>query len=147
MIFVIVLSTFIFLADRLLKILVFSNLNIGDSIPLIPGVVHITPVENTGVAFGLLENLDPLVFIFITFVSIFLVIIYFFVKKPSSFLAISALSIICGGALGNLFDRFFYGHVLDFIDLRIWPVFNIADAAISIGAVLLFVYLFKRERV
>lgn len=147
MIFVIVLSTFIFLADRLLKILVFSNLNIGDSIPLIPGVVHITPVENTGVAFGLLENLDPSVFIFITFVSIFLVIIYFFVKKPNSFLAISALSIICGGALGNLFDRFFYGHVLDFIDLRIWPVFNIADAAISIGAVLLFVYLFKRERV
>lgn len=146
MIFVIVLSTFIFLADRLLKILVFSNLNIGDSIPLIPGVVHITPVENTGVAFGLLENLDPSVFILITFVSIFLVIIYFFVKNPSSFLVISALSIICGGALGNLFDRFFYGHVLDFIDLRIWPVFNIADAAISIGAVLLFVYLFKRER-
>ena len=67
------------------------------------------------------------------------------IKRPESILLLSGIFLVFSGAASNLTDRILYGYVMDFIDLRIWPVFNIADSAITIGAFLILLYLFKQK--
>ena len=105
--------------------------------PLIKGVFHLTLIHNRGAAFGILKNQTP----FFIFVSILAVILIYSAlrnnkNKKYSFHNVS-LVLILAGALGNLIDRLRFGYVIDFLDLRIWPVFNVADSAITIGAILL----------
>jgi signal peptidase II len=121
--------------DRLTKIIVTSSLSLGQSLAVIRGVFHITLVHNRGAAFGILKN--QLILLIAT--SLFAVIlIYKNLKKNKADRIYSfALSLILGGALGNLIDRLIFGYVIDFLDFRIWPVFNVADSAITIGAALL----------
>lgn len=123
--------------DQLSKFLVTKNLSLNQSHPLIKGVLHFTLMHNRGAAFGVFKNHLPL-FIFAAITAI--VLIYFELKnerqRKYSIYFIS-LSLILAGALGNLIDRLFFGYVIDFLDFRIWPVFNVADSAITIGAVLL----------
>ena len=73
------------------------------------------------------------------------IIIYYYDKIPKNKYAEISAALILGGAVGNLIDRVLRGHVIDFIDLRIWPSFNIADTAISIGAIGLILYLIKKK--
>lgn len=108
----------------------------GSSYPLIPGILHITHVRNPGAAFGLLPN-QHFVFLFVSIgVIIFILYYYWRVKSVSRSLAI-AFSLVLGGAIGNLIDRVASGRVTDFIDLRVWPVFNVADSAIVVGVILI----------
>lgn len=134
--------TAIVLLDRLSKIYFLNLLDVGESIPLIRNVVHFTLVFNTGIAFGLFKN-QGIIFVIIAVIAIVLLIYniyyYFQHEKVLSRTYIVAVSLILGGAIGNLIDRIYYGQVIDFIDLRIWPVFNIADSAITIGAILFVV--------
>jgi len=121
--------------DQLTKYLAVKTLSLGQSISVIKGILHFTLIHNRGAAFGMLKNQTNLFIL----TSIFaIILIYFNLKKyrkaPSY---IISLSLILGGALGNLVDRLFLGYVIDFLDLRIWPVFNIADSAITLGAILL----------
>ncbi len=129
--------------DRMTKIYFSDFLSVGESLPIIKNVFHMTLVHNTGIAFGLFKN-QGIVFIVIPIIAIILLIfnIYYYRHNRSelSRFYIVAFSLILGGAIGNLIDRIYFGYVIDFIDLRIWPVFNIADSAITIGAILL---LFK----
>ena len=126
--------------DRLSKVFFSHLLLLGESLPVIRNVIHMTLVHNTGIAFGLFKN-QGIVFIIIPLIMIVLLIYNFYHYKYSSEklsrLYIVAVSLILAGAVGNLIDRIFYGYVIDFIDLRFWPVFNIADSAITIGAFLL----------
>lgn len=133
MIFIIVI--FILSLDQLTKFLVTKNLSLNQSIPVIKGIFHLSLIHNRGGAFGILKNQVP---IFILTSIFAIILIYFNLKssKQKKFYSIS-LSLILAGALGNLIDRLFLGYVIDFLDLRIWPVFNVADSAITIGAVLL----------
>lgn len=94
-----------------------------------------TSTVNTGIAFGFLQGYN---WIFIIVSLIVLVICIFNYKKHKL-----EFSLIIGGLLGNLTDRIFFGYVRDFIDLRIWPVFNIADSVIVIGVLLLAYKMFK----
>ena len=140
--FIIVLVTLSL--DRLTKFLITKNLFQNQSIPIIKGIFHITLVHNRGAAFGILKNQIPLFIV----TSLFAVIlIYFNLKKNRQSKSYSiALSLILAGALGNLVDRLFFGYVIDFLDFRIWPVFNVADSAITIGAILLgYSILFKKN--
>lgn len=111
--------------------------------PLIQNVVHFTYVENRGMAFGLFQNTQiPLIII----TSLILVAGLFFMikeKKRKSLLYKTAVSLVVGGAVGNLIDRAFIGYVVDFIDLRFinFFVFNVSDSCITIGAVLAAVYI------
>ncbi len=132
---------FIFSLDRLAKFIVLKYLSVSDSIPVINGVFHLTLVYNRGAAFGMLKNQVPL-FIFVSLAAI--VLIFINLKKENSFLSRISLSLILAGALGNLVDRVFLGYVVDFLDFRIWPVFNIADSAITIGAILLGYTILKK---
>lgn len=116
-------------------------MDIGNSIPIIKGILHITYIENMHTAFGVFKYHS------IFFIIAILIILFsaFFVQKRIIFkenqkIYISLL-LILGGGIGNLTDRIIYqGKVIDFIDFRIWPIFNIADIAIVIGTFMLLVY-------
>ena len=133
--------------DQLTKFIITKNLSLNQSIPIIKGIFHLTLVHNRGAAFGILRNQIPL-FIFTSLFAT--VLIYFNLKdtrfKKSLIYKIS-LSLILAGALGNLIDRLFLGYVVDFLDFRIWPVFNVADSAITVGAILLGYSILKKERI
>ena len=129
--------TVVVFTDRFLKIYFSKVLALGESCPVIRNVVHMTLVHNTGIAFGLFKN-QGIIFIIIPITAIILLAfnIYYYRsnKENLSRMYIVAFSLILGGAIGNLIDRITFGYVIDFIDFRIWPVFNVADSAITIGA-------------
>lgn len=110
----------------------------GDSIPLIHGVLHLTYVQNTGAAFGVLRHTGPLL-VLISFVVI--VVLTSALRQAqhergeswSARLRRYGMILMLAGAMGNVVDRLWLGYVVDFVDLRVWPVFNLADSAISVG--------------
>lgn len=124
----------VFLIDRLLKNAVLERLAVGETRAVFPGMFHITHVSNTGAAFGILKGSVPFL-IFTTVCAVF-TIVFLLNRRSASWLENLAWALVLGGALGNLYDRLVYGHVVDFIDLRVWPVFNLADSAICAGVVL-----------
>lgn len=139
-------ATLVFVADRLSKYVAVNSLAAGESIRVIPGVFHITLVLNSGAAFGLLKNW-AVFFILFSLLAIALIILFIANSSGMSLMLATSLALILGGAAGNLVDRLKFGYVIDFLDFRIWPVFNIADSAISIGIVLLAAALiFKRSQ-
>ncbi|RKY31442.1 MAG: signal peptidase II [Candidatus Omnitrophota bacterium] len=135
MIFIIIFI--VLFLDQLTKLIATNNLILNKSFPVIKGIFHFTLVYNRGAAFGLLKGQIPL-FVFTSIFAIILVLLAIRdYKEKKISLQVFALSLILAGGLGNLIDRIFLGYVVDFLDFRIWPVFNIADSAITIGAVLL----------
>lgn len=146
-IFLAIIATFsIVFFDRVTKAFFSDLLAYGESLPVIRNVLHMTLVHNTGVAFGFFKD-QGIVFIVIPIIAVFLLVfnIYYYRQNNEALSRsyIVAFSLILGGAIGNLIDRIVYGHVIDFIDFRIWPVFNIADSAITIGAVLIAFKCFR----
>lgn len=97
-------------------------------------------VANTGITFGLLKGYN-IFFILLSLFVIFLVLYYYRKNEKYSL----AFNFILVGAFGNLIDRIFRGYVIDFIDFKVWPVFNLADAFVTFGALLLIYYLFKEK--
>jgi len=132
-----IITLFILFLDQSSKLLAVRSLLLNQSLPLIKGIFHLTLIHNRGAAFGILKNQTPL-FIFISISAV--ILIYLALRnnkcKGYTFYNIS-LALILAGALGNLIDRIRLGCVIDFLDFRIWPVFNVADSAITIGAILL----------
>lgn len=140
MTFVVVL---IFLLDQVSKYLVATTFRVGESRALVPGLLHLTYVRNTGGAFGLLKGWVPLLIV-ISLVAIIVIVRIAVMRQavsPRQRIGQYAVAAILGGALGNLVDRLHLGYVVDFLDFRVWPVFNIADTAITVGVVLLIVEL------
>lgn len=135
--------------DRLSKIFFSHLLSLGESWVIFRNVLHMTLVHNTGIAFGMFKN-QGVVFIIIPLILIALLVYNFYHYKYNneklSRIYVVAVSLIIAGAIGNLVDRILYGYVIDFIDFRIWPVFNIADSAITIGACLLLWRINAKER-
>ena len=121
--------------DQLIKRLVMDRFTPGESLPLIPSVLHLTYVQNRGAAFGLLQGQQLL------FIGLALLVIGWLgrelIKTGTSRLVAWSAALVLGGAAGNLLDRICLGYVVDFIDVRVWPVFNVGDSAITIGVALL----------
>ena len=136
--------------DRITKVFFTHVLAEGESLPIIRNVLHMTLVHNTGIAFGLFKGQD-FVFIVVPVIAIILlaynIYYYKYNNEKLSRAYIVAISLILGGAIGNLVDRIYFGHVIDFIDFRVWPVFNIADSAITIGAVIIALNCLKQTAV
>jgi signal peptidase II len=130
--------------DQLTKLIVRHTMPLHDSVNVIPGLLDITHVQNTGAAFGILNAADfpykPAVMIAIAAIALVAIAAYGAQLGFHERLARFGLSLILGGAFGNLIDRAIAGHVVDFVDVyfgsaHFWA-FNVADAAITIGAVL-----------
>ncbi|MCK4859067.1 MAG: signal peptidase II [Candidatus Omnitrophica bacterium] len=129
----------IIFADQISKFFARSNLNFlpQQSIPIIKNFFHLTLVQNKGTAFGLFKN-QSFFFVFISLLAVISLFYFLFFKKGDNYPRI-ALCLILGGAVGNLIDRLVFGFVIDFLDFRIWPVFNLADSFICIGAGLMLI--------
>ena len=133
------LAVLIFVIDQFSKFLVRDQLLFRESFPS-DGFLRLTHTHNTGSAFGIFQDQNtPLIAVSIVGVGI-LIMIYRSQRVPSNLLRLS-LGLQIGGALGNLFDRVRLGHVTDFMDVGTWPVFNVADASIITGLVIL-AYIF-----
>ncbi|HVL67278.1 MAG TPA: signal peptidase II [Vicinamibacterales bacterium] len=140
--------------DQLTKAAVRANLSLGESRTVIPGFLDLTHVQNTGAAFGLLNNVDfpykHLVMIGIAGIALLAIAFYATQLGFNERLARLGLALILGGAFGNLIDRTVAGHVLDFVDVysgdvHFWA-FNVADAAITVGAIFVLLDTFGLGR-
>lgn len=146
-------AALIVILDQVTKVLVMSRIPVYGSIVVIPGFFDLTHIYNTGGAFGFLAGESSVyrhLFFLTASVAAMGMIVYLYVKTPPHFVFLrGGLSLILGGAVGNVTDRIRIGKVVDFIDLHIkdlhWPAFNIADSAITLG-ILIFIYhlLFKK---
>jgi signal peptidase II len=131
--------------DQWSKYVVSTSFLAGESRPLIPHALYMTYVQNHAGAFGLFGT-QP--WLLVVMALIVLGVFWYAYRElvARSLLVRLAFGGIAGGAIGNIVDRFHYGFVVDFIDLRWWPVFNVADSCITIGVVLLILSTFRRER-
>lgn len=128
-------------ADQAVKLWIQGNVTLGETFFKIPHITDFVFVKNTGAAFSILSGKVSL----LSAISILFcigVVVYMIWKRPKSPLLCTALTLIFSGALGNAIDRLAYGYVVDFIRLSFinFPVFNIADIAITVGAGLIVVY-------
>lgn len=139
--------------DQATKVLVASRLVPGESIEIVPGVLHFTLVRNTGMAFGLLSGIDiPLKSLLMTLLSLgaLAAVVYYALRAPGgSRMTETGLALILGGALGNILDRARLGYVIDFVDVFYrdlhWPAFNVADSSICVGVGLLLLDSLRRQ--
>ncbi len=127
------------LVDQLTKWLVATTMALGESIPLISGVLHITYIHNRGAAFGMLAD-HRWVFLVISSITIVAIAVFLCVTRIRDTLSLVSLSLILAGGIGNMIDRLALGYVIDFIDFRIinFAVFNGADSFVCVGAALFF---------
>ena len=133
-----------FVLDAVTKNLVAASVSYGTEVPVVGRLVGITNVRNSGAAFGLVPAGAGVFMVASIVVAIALVV--YVARTPISLWGGAVLGLILGGTIGNGFDRIFYGFVTDFINVHFWPVFNVADSAISIGVILLIAWnVLRRE--
>lgn len=135
------ISLFVILLDQITKYLVRQEIPLGASIPIIDNILSFTNTTNTGASFSLFTEYSFLLSILAGIVIA--AILIFYKKIPANYRLPFAL--ILGGASGNLIDRIFFGTVTDFIDLHLWPVFNLADSAITVAAVLVVIIVWREK--
>jgi len=139
--------------DQVTKWFVARYVTVYSSLTVLPGFFNLTHIRNKGAIFGAFSRVNSrAVLVMLTCASLvaLAMVLYYFFRTPASERGMKlALSLILAGALGNLIDRVFRGYVIDFLDFHIrgrhWPFFNVADSAITIGALLLFVFIWKRK--
>lgn len=133
--------------------MVMARFSLHESLSVIPGFFDLTYVRNPGAAFGFLAQASPafrsFFFSAVAVIAVFLILYFIIRHKEGTLLQTTALSLISGGALGNLLDRVRFGEVVDFLDFYVgsyhWPAFNVADSAISVGACLLLYEIFRKK--
>jgi len=147
------ISLSIIFLDQVSKSWIEHNVSFYQSIQVIPNFFHITHIQNTGGAFGVLSEFKGILFksffILFTLLTIGAVVFLYFKLEPNQHAPALGIVLIIGGALGNLIDRIRLGGVIDFIDVHYyshhWPAFNVADSAITLGAVLLGILIFLKK--
>jgi signal peptidase II len=139
----VLVAALVFVLDRITKTLVVTQIAFGTEIPVIDHLVGITNVRNSGMAFGLAQW--GATFFLLASIAVAIGLVVYVVRTPGTTWNDAVLGLIFGGTVGNGFDRIVHGTVTDFINFHFWPVFNVADSAISIGVVLLIAsYLLRR---
>lgn len=138
------IAAFVVVLDQISKSWVRSHLEFGETVPLV-GCLSFTYVRNTGSAFGLFAN-QAFLLTLVAIVGLVVILLLYRYLSKFSILGVSALGLVFGGALGNLIDRLRFGYVTDFIDVRLWgdfhwPTFNVADSAITVGSIVLAVFI------
>ena len=146
--FMILFVAGITVADQVTKWLVVENIPLFGRVDVLPGIVHLTYVQNTGAAFSAFQGMQWLfALVFLVFT---VVIIWEFSKKRMAFTTLErwCLNAVYAGGLGNMIDRLRLGYVVDMIEVEFirFPVFNVADCFITCGCILLMVHLFFFNR-
>ncbi|MFZ5802971.1 MAG: signal peptidase II [Candidatus Omnitrophota bacterium] len=139
---------FLVLLDQGTKFWALQALHPGESVPVISGVFHFSLVRNNGIAFGLFQDRPEILFLLITLSLIVLAVFSIRMCRVASSYSTAArvgLVLVLGGAIGNWIDRVRYNAVIDFLDFRVWPVFNLADSAITVG-VFIFAWILVRKK-
>ncbi|CUA81070.1 MULTISPECIES: signal peptidase II [Anoxybacillus] len=143
------LAFVVILIDQWTKWLVVRYMELGESIPIIENVLYMTSHRNRGAAWGMLQGQFWLFYV-ITIVVVVGIVIYIQRLQPTQRLFGIALGLMLGGALGNFIDRVFRKEVVDFVHTYIFnysfPIFNVADAALTIGVALMFIYTWIEEK-
>lgn len=129
---VLILAVIVAVVDQGIKYYIQSHMTLGLSIPVVNQVFHITYILNPGAAFGLLEHQTKL-FVAVAFGMLAALLYFYRHIAAGHWLLRLGTGLLAGGAIGNLIDRIKTGYVVDFLDFRIWPVFNSADIAIVTG--------------
>lgn len=119
--------------DQITKAWIMAKLMPGESIPIVRGVLHLTYVKNSGVAFGLFAGGNGLALTIVVLIAATIAFLTSRLILTNEFFLAGVVGVLAG-ALGNLIDRVRMGRVIDFIDFRVWPIFNFADVAIVFGA-------------
>jgi signal peptidase II len=133
----------VFVLDRVTKTIVGAQIPYGSEVPVVDHLVGITNVHNSGAAFGVAPAFAGVFLLASVVVAIGLAVYVF--RNPASDWMYALLGLVMGGTLGNGYERLFNGTVTDFINFHFWPVFNVADSAVSVGVVLLIAgYVFQR---
>ena len=138
------LAVLVFIVDRLTKVAVAQNIPLNQEVPALDHFVWLTHVQNSGAAFGI----APFGSTFFLLVSLVVAValIGYEIRQSGPVFTDTMLGLILGGTAGNAFDRLFYGSVTDFVALHWWPVFNVADSAISTAvALLIAAQIFRRS--
>ena len=135
------IATVVCVLDQITKAAVIANIALDESIEVIPGVLNWTYIRNRGMAMGLLSD-HRWVFMVMSIILIAAIVLYVIFSKSTRRMTVCILAAILGGGVGNMIDRFAYGYVVDFIDVRFLPhvwkwIFNVADVFVTVGAVLL----------
>ena len=139
------IALLVFVFDTFVKTFISGHFYPARSVSLIKGLLNLTYVRNTGVAFGLFPG--KRILLILISIAVCAIVVYFYTKtKKKDFLLKIAFAIILGGSLCNMFDRIFYGYVIDYIDFRVFPVFNLSDVAINTGVFLIILDLFLKRK-
>ncbi len=139
----------IIVLDQITKYLVVQNMQLGESIQVIDQFLYITSHRNTGAAWGILAG--QMWFFYAVTVVVVAGLIYYIQKMAKNHWLIGvSMGFMLGGAIGNFIDRVLHQEVIDFIDTNIFgynfPIFNVADSALTVGVVLLMIYLLFEEK-
>jgi len=163
------LTVLIVLLDQLTKLIIKNSMALYDSIPVIGNFLRLTFIENAGMAFGI-QIQNRMIFTLLSVLATLIVSVYLIRLTQGRFFFRFSLALILGGAVGNLIDRLIYGRVVDFIDVEFfdiaipqfnlwflhfpgyaltrWPIFNVADSAVTCGLILLTLLLiFQKDPV
>jgi len=129
--------------DWLTKYWIQTSMALNDTIPVIDGIFHITYIHNYGAAFSILEGKQGFLLAVTgaAMAAIAIYMVYAQKKKELTPMGLWSLALILAGGLGNFFDRVRFGYVVDFLDFRVWPIFNVADIAVCCGCGLLVFYV------
>ena len=150
---VLTVSGLVLVLDQITKILVDKVMPLHRTIEIIPNFAALTYLRNTGAAFGILAGERSLYrvgfFVAVSILALGCILYLLKLTRPEKRLTLVSLSLILGGAIGNMVDRLRLGEVIDFILLHYydlhWPAFNVADSAISIGVVLLIIQMIRQK--
>ncbi|MFQ5636473.1 MAG: signal peptidase II [bacterium] len=146
---VLFVSLIVVILDQVSKFSVRYHYEVGISDPILGDYVRLTFIENPWMAFGIQVG-DPKFFTIFATIATLVVFIYIVRSRAEKISLRLALALILGGAIGNLIDRYLYGKVVDFVDIGIgssrWPIFNLADSAVTVGMIILIaVVLFEKN--
>jgi len=150
-----IVGSTVLVLDQVTKALVENLMHLYQSIEIVPYFAHLTYLKNTGAAFGVLAGTrSPVRMVFFVLVSsVAIGCVLYLLKnlRPGRTSVVTSLALILGGAVGNLIDRLRMGEVIDFIDLHWhhlhWPAFNVADSSITIGVILLFIQMIRKQSI
>ncbi len=140
--------------DQITKSAVMARFSLHETLEIIPGLFNLVYVMNPGAAFGFLADASPtfryIFFIGVTILAAGLIVYYLVKSNPRNLMLAGSLTLIFGGAVGNLIDRIRFGAVVDFLDVYLgashWPAFNVADSAITVGAILMIWEMLRNRK-